>query len=162
MTKTIDRQALGIALVPVLAAALLGSMFTFLGMDAYRTLHHPSFAPPEWVFPAVWSALYLLMILSGYQVAVRQSDPGLCSGALFLFSLQLAVHALWPLFFFALGWRYTAFAWLLLLFALSVFMTRVFWRIRRSAGALQLPYLAWLLFAAALNLATALLNGGVR
>ena len=62
MTKTIDRQALGIALVPVLAAALLGSMFTFLGMDAYRTLHHPSFAPPEWVFPAVWSVLYLLMM----------------------------------------------------------------------------------------------------
>ena len=148
----------GRCLALLLAAALLGSMFTFLGMDAYRALHHPSFAPPEWVFPAVWSALYLLMILSGYQVARRQRDPGLCSGALFLFSLQLAVNALWPMFFFALGWRYMAFVWLLLLIALAAFMTLMFGRVRKSAAWLQLPYLAWLVFAAALNLAVALLN----
>ena len=158
MTRRLNPQALGLALVPVLAAALVGSLFIYLGMDAYRALHQPAFAPPEWVFPAAWSALYLLLIVSGYQVAAREDNPGLCSGAMFLFAMQLFVNALWPMFFFALGWRYMAFVWLLLLIALAAFMTLMFGRVRKSAAWLQLPYLAWLVFAAALNLTVALLN----
>lgn len=158
MTRRFNPQALGLALVPVLAAALLGSLFSYLGMDAYRALNQPAFAPPQWLFPVAWSALYLLMVVSGYQVAAREENPGLCSGAMFLFAMQLLVNALWPLFFFALGWRYMAFVWLLLLIALVAFMMLLFGRIRKSAALLQLPYLAWLLFAAVLNLAVALLN----
>lgn len=158
MTRRFNPQALGLALVPVLAAALLGSLFSYLGMDAYRALNQPAFAPPQWLFPVAWSALYLLMVVSGYQVAAREENPGLCSGAMFLFAMQLLVNALWPLFIFALGWRYMAFVWLLLLIALVAFMMLLFGRIRKSAALLQIPYLAWLLFAAALNLAVALLN----
>jgi translocator protein len=44
--------------------------------------------------------------------------------------------------------------------AIAAMTARQFWKLRRVAGALMLPYLAWLCFAAALNAAIDRLNPG--
>ncbi|MBX3703651.1 MAG: tryptophan-rich sensory protein [Steroidobacteraceae bacterium] len=78
--------------------------------------------------------------------------------ALVLFLAQLAVNALWSWLFF--GWRLgaVAFADIALLWALVVATLVSFWRIRRLAGALLIPYLLWISFAAALNYSVWQLN----
>jgi tryptophan-rich sensory protein len=71
--------------------------------------------------------------------------------ALALFVVQLCANALWSWLFFA--WRSGAFAFaeVLVLLALIAATTTVFWRIRRLAGVLMLPYLAWVGLASALT-----------
>ena len=145
--------SIGIALgVGGLAALLTGSF-----ADRYERLKQPPLSPPQAVFPVVWTVLYILMGISAY--AVRRSDPKLREGALRIYALQLAVNFLWPLLFFRAEAFGLAFACLLLLWALVVAMIFRFGDAEPIAAALQLPYLAWLTFAAYLNFGVLLLNG---
>ena len=79
-------------------------------------------------------------------------------GAVTLWAAQLAVNFFWTILFFSLQARLFAFFWLVLLFALVLSMTASFDRYSKAAARLQLPYLAWLVFAGYLNLAVYLLN----
>ncbi len=81
--------------------------------------------------------------------------------ALFIFIAQLAANALWTWLFFV--WRLggAAFVEILVLWALILATTILFWRVSRIAGALLVPYLAWVSFASALTLSTWRLNPGL-
>ncbi len=130
--------------------ALLGGNFDL------ETLNKPPLAPPEWIFPLVWSLLYTLMAIAAYLVFVSNDlDRG---PALRLYLLQVIVNALWSLFFFRLEWRLFAFFWLLLLIGLVIATMVSFYRINRTSFWLLVPYLVWLLFAGYLNLGFYLLN----
>ena len=138
------------------AAAGIGSQFTAASAGSwYAALAKPSWTPPGWVFGPVWSLLYLAMGVSAWLVwrtreAVR--DP------LMLFALQLAVNASWSGLFFGLRSPGAAFAEILLLWFAILATLTVFWRRSLLAGLLLLPYLLWVSFAAALNLAIWRLN----
>jgi tryptophan-rich sensory protein len=73
--------------------------------------------------------------------------------ALSLFLIQLAVNALWTWLFFV--WRLGALAFgeILLLWGLILCTVVAFWRVRAVAGALLVPYLGWVTYAAALTYA---------
>jgi tryptophan-rich sensory protein len=75
-----------------------------------------------------------------------------------LFVVQLVANALWSWLFFA--WREGALAFVevLLLWCLVAATTVAFWRVRVLAGALLIPYLAWVSFASALTLSVWRLN----
>ena len=149
------RLYLSSILVPVLLGALV-ALLTRGSMEDYAALRQPSLAPPGWLFPVVWSVLYTLM---GFSLAmIREAQHPGREDTLFLFALQLFVNLVWPLLFFVWALRLSAFFVLLLLIALVVAMITAFCRIRPAAGALQLPYLVWLGFAAWLNLAVYWLN----
>lgn len=141
----------------VLGTLALGGLGALIGnTGSYQDIIKPPLAPPAWLFPVAWSILYVLMGIAAYLVwqanAVERSD------ALRLYLAQLIVNVLWPLFFFRLEWRLFAFFWLLLLVAL-VSLTMVGFRaLSKPAYALLVPYMAWLIFAGYLNLATYFLN----
>ena len=116
----------------------------------------PPVAPPR-SFPAAWTILYLLMGLSAG--LVWNAVPRGKKEALIPFYAQLALNFLWSPLFFALELRLAAFFVLLAILGLSVWMTVAFYRVRKSAGLLGIPYLIWLCFAGYLNLAAYLLNG---
>jgi tryptophan-rich sensory protein len=123
----------------------------------YAALDRPNWAPPDAVFGPVWTLLYALMAIAAWLVwrAPPSSDT---RRALALYSAQLALNLLWSALFF--GLRRPAWA-LVEIFALwsAIAMTTIaFWRVRRLAGALLLPYLAWVSFAVALNAAFWWLN----
>ncbi|MFN3936489.1 MAG: tryptophan-rich sensory protein TspO [Gemmobacter sp.] len=122
----------------------------------YAGLRKPSWTPPDWVFPVVWTTLYLLMSWAAMRVALL---PG--SGqALAFWAAQIAFNTLWTPVFFGLR-RMGAGMVVVLLLWLAVAATLVaFWRLDALAGILMLPYLVWVTIASALNHAVWRMNPG--
>lgn len=140
----------------ILASLAAGGLSAFLagnGSGIYEGLQLPPLSPPSWVFPVVWTVLYVLMGISAAMISLGGGKD-----ILRLFWGQLAVNFLWSIFFFGQQRYFFSFAWLLLLFVLVAIMIWKFWKIEPKAAILQLPYLCWLAFAAYLNLGVALLN----
>ena len=135
------------------SAALLSG-----GMELYKTLDRPPLSPPGWVFPVMWTALYLLMGYASYRVLVSGAAPEEIRKAWILYGLQLAANFLWPLLFFG-GQMYLSALILLTLLWLLIFLTiRAFSAIDEKAGDLLIPYILWVSFAWYLNLGIFLLN----
>jgi len=136
-----------------LLMGLIGSVFTARSVgDWYAGLNKPSWTPPGAVFAPVWTALYVMMGVAAWLV---WRERGLAGAAMpvALFVAQLALNVAWSAIFFGLrqpGW---AFVEIVLLWALILATVIAFRRISPTAGYLLLPYLAWVTFAAALNLA---------
>jgi benzodiazapine receptor len=126
--------------------------------QVYDSLRRPPLAPPGWVFPAAWTILYILMGVSA-GIVWKKSSGSARSGAMRLWGVQLFVNALWTVIYFDFEARLVSFLWLLLLLGLVIAMTDRFGKISGAAGKLNWPYIAWLCFAAYLNLGTYLLNG---
>ncbi|HSL70227.1 MAG TPA: TspO/MBR family protein, partial [Longimicrobiales bacterium] len=104
------------------------------------------------VFGPVWSILYATMAIAAWLVVGALGWPR-ARGPMMLYGLQLALNAVWSWLFFR--WRLggAAFIDVLALLAVLLFTVRAFWRARPLAGALMLPYLAWVAFAATLTYA---------
>lgn len=146
--------AQSIGLVGWLAAAFAaGAIGAVASMDAgtfYAQLVRPVWAPPGNVFGPVWSVLYLLMGIAAWLVW-RERGARHLGVALTLFVAQLGVNALWSWLFFAWRSGALAFAGVVVLLVLIAATIALFWRIRRLAGVLMLPYLAWVCLACALT-----------
>ncbi len=151
--KTVNLKKLILYIGGTFAAAGISSL---LGMPNFDDLVKPPLTPPAWVFPVVWSILYLLMGYAAYRIVM--SPSGDKSGALKIYRIQLLVNVLWTPVFFRLEWRLFAFFWLLLLIVLIGRTIMRFAPIDRTASKLLYPYLAWCAFAAYLNLGFYLLN----
>ena len=147
-------KPLFISIAVSLGAGLLSWLITRDSMEQYGNLYQPPLAPPGWVFPVVWSILYLLMGIAAYQIYITNRIGR--EGALTLYVVQLLVNMVWPVLFFRFQEYWLAFFWLLLLLALIFFTMREFWKIKPSAGALLLPYFLWVIFAGYLNLVIAI------
>jgi tryptophan-rich sensory protein len=131
-------------------AAGIGGVASANAPEFYRDLVQPSWAPPAWVFGPVWTLLYLLMGIAAWLVWRERGFAGAWV-ALLLFLVQLAANGLWSWLFF--GWQqgFWSFVDIVLLWCLVVATIVAFWKIKPLAGALLVPYLAWVTFAAALN-----------
>ena len=82
-----------------LAAGGLGTLLSG-GMDTYGKLNQPPLSPPGWVFPIVWSILYLLMGYASYRIYVSEADREDKRKALTFYGIQLFLNFLWPVVFF--------------------------------------------------------------
>lgn len=138
-------------------ASGVGATASILAVSFYGQLAQPSWAPPSSVFGPVWTILYALMGIAAWLVW-RAGGFRANLTALTLFLVQLAVNALWSWLFFAWHRGALAFADILLLWLLIVVTLASFWRVRPLAGALLIPYLLWVSFAAALNFSVWQLN----
>jgi len=154
--KRAARRPLLAFLLITLAVGALASVFTEPNIATwYAGLAHPSFAPPNWVFAPVWTALYGLMAVAAWRVWRVTGTRSLEIGA---YAAQLFFNFIWSAIFFAAHQIGLALADIGLLFLLVLLTTILFWRRDRIAGLLFLPYLAWTGFAAALNQAFWVLN----
>lgn len=154
-----QKQALGLLcwLAVSFAASAVGAVASIQASAFYGQLLQPDWAPPASIFGPVWTTLYALMGIAAWRVW-RLGGFTHQRWALALFLVQLAVNALWSWLFFA--WHHGAlgFANILLLILLVAATMVAFWRAQRLAGALLLPYLLWISFAAALNYSVWQLN----
>lgn len=150
---TPTRQALGLAgwLLLTFAAAAAGGLASAQAGTFYQGLMRPAWAPPAWLFGPVWSVLYLLMGVAAWTVWRAARWPEV-RAPLAAFVAQLVLNALWTWLFF--GWRQGGWALVEIaaLWVAIVVTIRLFVRVRRFAAFLLLPYLAWVSFAAVLNL----------
>lgn len=139
-----------------LAAGALAALFIRNSLPLYQQWVRPPLAPPAWLFPIVWTILYLLMGISSYLISVSLSPQR--KNALSLYALQLFLNFLWPIVFFHFQAPLFALLILLLLWYTVFQMIQAFYLIFPLAGLLQIPYLLWLSFAAYLNLGIFFLN----
>ena len=145
--------SLGIPLAVGGLSALLSG-----GMSDYAALNQPPLSPPGWVFPVVWTILYLLIGYASYRVATADAPPEAIRRALTLYALQLLLNFIWSPVFFGLELRLAAFIILLLLWFLVCLTLHAFSALDDRAGDLLIPYILWVTFAGYLNLGAYLLN----
>lgn len=158
MVWKIDIKKLIISLVIPLAVGGLSALVTGGSMDIYGEVTQPPLSPPGWVFPVVWSILYVLMGVSLYLVRASDAPKEQKAAAFVVFGISLLLNFLWsPIFFAARGFL-AAFVVLVLLWLSVIGVIIAFSRIKKTAGLLQLPYLLWVTFAGYLNLGVYLLN----
>ena len=143
-------RALGILLAITFVAAAIGGVASIQAPDFYLALNRPSWAPPPSVFGPVWSVLYLLMAIGAW-IIVRVAGWPRAKPQLMLYVGQLALNALWTWLFFHWHSGAAAFAEILILLSSVAATVVAFWRTHKLAGALLLPYLAWVSFATALT-----------
>ena len=165
MTDAVQRRSWWkIALASVVAIEVLGGLSGWISNSGYGNawfdgLQKPSFMPPGWLFGVVWPMLYALL---GVAVAMVWAEPPSDRRrlGLILFLAQLALNFAWsPIFFAAHDIRLAKY----LIFVMALLAAAAagqFLRLRRAAGLLMIPYLAWLIFAATLNATIEALNPG--
>lgn len=125
--------------------------------DWYRSLAKPEWTPPPWLFGPVWTLLYLMIGISGWLIwRRRRMAGGRLASTLFL--LQLALNFAWTPVFFGLRAPGPAFAVIAALLVGIAATMAAAWRVHRAATMLLTPYMGWVAFASALNLAIWRLN----
>lgn len=139
----------------------VGGLAAWLTRDEIRmfeSIRQPPLSPPGWLFPIVWTFLYVLMGYACYAVLTSGCATRSIRNAVFVYGVQLAFNFLWPLVFFGAS-RYLAALIVIILLWFSILATTMyFYRIRQTAGNRMLPYLLWVTFAAYLNYGVYRLN----
>ncbi|MFZ1104289.1 MAG: TspO/MBR family protein [Hyphomicrobiaceae bacterium] len=124
----------------------------------YASLTKPPWTPPNWVFPLVWSVLYVMMGVSLWLLWDRAADTPGRRTAITLFLLQLGLNAAWSPVFFGLHDTGAALVIIVLLAAAITATILAAWRTHRIAAWLLAPYLVWVVYATTLNTAIVALN----
>ncbi len=141
-----------------LAVGGLSGWVTRGAMEDFQSLNQPPLSPPGWLFPVVWTVLFVLMGIASYLVVRSQGPEKLVQRALVFYGIQLGFNFLWSILFFNLGLYLVSFFWLVLLWCLILLTTLQFSSLDRRTFWLMLPYLAWVAFAGYLNLGIFWLN----
>ena len=154
------------ALVTVPVIVLLGFLSgkfanSGFGNRWFDALEKPAIMPPGWAFGAAWTVLYILMGLAFAMILHARGARGR-GGAIALFLLQLLLNLAWSPLFFRAHQVGSALILILVLLVVVAVTALLFARIRRVAGLLLLPYLAWLVFASFLNYEIGRLNPGAE
>ncbi len=158
--------ALVVALAIPFAAAAIGAQATNDSVNTwYKTLRKPAWNPPSWVFGPVWTLLYTMMGVASWLVWRSGNQPTLGNGtdlastdqpkivrrALALYGVHLVLNTLWSILFFGQRNIKWALVEIIVLWSMIVATLASFYRIKRTAGLLLVPYLLWCSFAAVLN-----------
>ncbi|MBS6115746.1 MAG: tryptophan-rich sensory protein [[Clostridium] spiroforme] len=151
----IQWKTLIICLLIPLAVGIISAFLTRNNMETFDLINKPFLAPPSWLFPVVWTILYILMGIASYLVFISEKPN---KTALTVYGLQLIFNFFWSIIFFNLELYLFAFIWLVLLWLLVIKTTILFYQISKPAGYLMIPYLLWVTFAGYLNFSIYLLN----
>lgn len=154
----INLRALVVCIAIPLLIGAVSAVITQGEMEAFGALNQPALSPPAWLFPVVWSILYILMGIASYLVYVSDASEDAKGRALLLYGVQLFFNFFWSIIFFNFKTYLFAFIWLLVLWVLIILTIRSFYKISKPAAYLLIPYLLWVTFAAYLNFGVYILN----
>ncbi|KAJ7513914.1 hypothetical protein O6H91_23G048700 [Diphasiastrum complanatum] len=137
--------------IPVAAGFAVATLGGGGDSDWYRSLDKPPWTPPNWVFPVMWTALYILMGVASWLVWKQGGfkAQGLPLG---FYIAQLVLNLLWTPLFFGLHRFALAFAGIVLLWVVILVTIVLFWHVNHNAAYLLLPYIIWVTLAASINL----------
>ncbi len=148
-----------LSIVIALAVGGLSALLTRNNMSLYSDVSTPPLSPPSWVFPVVWTILFILMGISAALIYTNKTAPEHQKrSARYTYALSLLVNFFWSIIFFNLRAFLFAFLWLLLLLFLIIFTIMKYYKINKTAAYLQIPYALWVTFAGYLTFAIWWLN----
>ena len=153
-----------LAIVTVVAIEIAGGLSGWLSNSGYGNawfdaLEKPFFMPPGAAFGIVWPILYALLGVALAMILAEPPSPRKRT-ALALFFVQLALNFAWsPIFFAGHDIRLAKYV-IFIMAVVAGGAAGQFYRLRKPAGLLMIPYLAWLIFAAMLNSTIDTLNPG--
>ena len=152
----VNLKKLLISLAVPLAVGALSAFAAGGFSEKYAAINKPPLSPPGWVFPVVWTLLYLMMGYASYYVMSTGGRDA--KDAMTAYYVQLVLNFFWSVIFFRIGLYTLAIFELILLIAVVTVMVIRFSHVDERAGYLTLPYLIWLCFALYLNIGVAVLN----
>lgn len=140
-------------LIPLILGGIVGLIISNF-MD-YNVINKPPLSPSGILFPIIWSILYILM---GISYGILKNNNLVDEKVKSVYYTQLLTNVTWPIIFFAFKWRFIAIIWILVLLILIIYMTIMFYKKKRIAGLLQIPYIIWTIFATYLTIGVYVLN----
>ena len=121
--KKIDiKKLLFYILIPLISGAVVG-IITSGDMKSYNGF------VPGWIFPVVWSILYILMGISSYLVRDNEEDIN-------IYKTNLVVNLAWTFIFFTFNMKILAFLWILLLIVIVIYMIYKFFKVNKLGAYL--------------------------
>ncbi len=135
----------------------LGGWLTRIG-PWYRSLAKPSWQPPDWLFGPAWTVIFGFMVASSLYAWDAANGIGEASRVIVLFGVNIVLNIAWSAIFFRLERPDWAFLEVILLWLSILALVLGLWSISETASLLLMPYLAWVTFAAYLNLTIVRLN----
>lgn len=156
-TKLMPSIMITAILIPMVTG-ITSAIISSEGMKAYATLSKPPLSPPAWAFSVAWTILYCMMGIASYYVFISDKKNEVKKTAIGLYAGQLILNFFWSIIFFVWKQYLAAFICLVVLLLLVVLCAYHFFRIKKSAGLMLVPYILWLCFAGYLNFASYLMN----
>ena len=159
MSKKINIKSLIICIIIPLAVGGLSALLTMGSMQDFEALNQPPLSPPGWLFPVVWTILYILMGVGSYLAVKASKEQGKdISKVLIPYAVQLILNLLWTPVFFGLSQFFLGSIICVILVFAIIWMIFSYYRVSPLAAYLQIPYLIWSVFASYLSIAIYLLN----
>jgi translocator protein len=148
--------------ISILVPLLVGGTSSFFTIDAikgwYTTLNKPFFTPPNWLFGPAWTTLYILMGISFYMIWNNVESNKYRNKAYLFFAIQLILNFFWSIIFFYFQNPLAGLIEIILMLFAIIMSIFYFSKISKIAAWLLVPYVCWVSFATALNLAIWHLN----
>ena len=135
----------------------LSALLTAGNMALFEEVNKPPLSPPGWLFPVVWTILYILMGIALYIVITHKEHKRIRLPVI-SFGVQLFFNFFWSIIFFNMRAYLFAFIWLILLWVAIAVNIILFCNVDKRAGRLLIPYILWVTFAGYLNLGIYILN----
>ena len=142
-------------IISIAIALAVGGLGTFLirnNLYLYAIIDKPAFSPPAFLFPIVWTILYVLMGISSARIWLQRDIHAYeAMDSLLSYALQLTLNFFWPIIFFNMRTFLFAFIWIVVLWASILKMVFKFSVLDKTAAYLNIPYVLWVTFAGYLN-----------
>lgn len=138
-------------LIPLIICIVVGSLFVYLGKVSYDNIVTPKFAPPSFIFPIVWTIIYLIF----YFTMIKFYDN---SRIYNLYIIILIIQTLWNMVFFGLGSFLLALLIIIVLYFISWLFVYYLSKENKKYLYIYLIYIIWLLIATYLNIGIYILN----
>lgn len=143
-------------LLPLILGTIVG-IITSKAIN-YNDLIKPKLSPPGFIFPIIWTIIYLLL---GVSYTILREKKQLTKEIKQIYYWQLIFNYLWTVIFFVFKFRLFSVLWIIILDMLVIYMAYQFYKNNKLTGYLQIPYIIWLIFATYLNIAIYFLNRGI-
>ena len=154
MTKN-KYLSLLILLLVTFIAPVIGSYVTSVFKEPwYSEIIQPSFNPPSWVFPPVWSTIYLMMSIAIWRVWIAFFN----SRILNLYFFHLFFNCIWSIIFFGFHQIGLALINIIVILFFIIILMKEYLKIDKLSFYLMIPYFLWSSFALILNASILFLN----
>ena len=154
MTKNKYLSLLILLLITFIAPAIGSYATSSFKEPWYSEIILPSFNPPSWVFPPVWTSLYIMMSVAIWKIWVNTYDVRLVK----IYFIHLFFNSTWTIVFFGFHQIGLALVNLIIILIFILILMKEYFKKDKVSFYLMTPYVTWTSYALVLNSTIFILN----